>query len=87
MSDWDSVWPRIPDYRYRIYAVLGGSRIVLAAAPDPAGIGVALVQLHDDAKAIGGRLADEGRIGVLDVLPERHGYGEWIVLPWDRTPA
>lgn len=83
---WDVLWPRIPEYRYRIYAVTGDSQVVLAAAPDPAGIGVALVTLHEDAKAAGRRLADEGRIGVLDVLPDDPGVkSDWIVLPWERS--
>lgn len=85
----DDVWPRVPEYRYRLYARRGLRLEVLAAAPDPGGIGAAIVQLHEDEKAArpGGRLADRGVIGVLDVLPDRPSTaeGEWIVLPWQRS--
>lgn len=65
--------------RYRIYAVRGSSQRCLATTPTPGGVGVALVQLHEDAKAVDRRLADEGRIGVYDAL-----LREWIVLPYGR---
>lgn len=84
----DELWPRIPDYRYRVYAVAGGAPLrVLGAAPDMAGVGLAIGTWHEDAKAVGRRLADEGTIGILDVMPdgEPHPVGEWIVLPWDRS--
>lgn len=71
--------PRGPEERYRIYARKGLKLRELASCPDPAGIGAALIQLHEDAKAVGGRLADEGMIGVLD--GEQH---EWIILPFTR---
>lgn len=84
----DELWPRVPEYRYRLVAVVGDQRHVLAAAPDGPGIGQAIITLHEDARAAGRRLCDEGRIGVLDVLPDNGGpYGDWIVLPWDRRPA
>lgn len=86
--DNDALWPREPRYRYRIYAVVGQDLRVLCATATPAGIGAALVEMHKDAKSVGQRLADEGRIGVLDVMAEEsHGeraHGDWIVLPWDR---
>lgn len=84
----DELWPRVPEYRYRLVAVVGYTRRVLAAAPDGPGIGQAIVTLHEDALAVGRRLCDEGRIGVLDVLPDSgRPDGDWIVLPWDRRPA
>jgi hypothetical protein len=88
-TDTDDLWPRVPEFRYRLVAVIGDTRHVLAAAPDGAGIGQAIVTLHEDAKSVGRRLCDEGRIGVLDVLPDEPGHpdGEWIVLPYDRRPA
>jgi hypothetical protein len=82
----EALWPRIPEFRYRLYAVLPGcSPEVLAAAPDMEGIGVAILTLHEDEKQAGGCLADRGRIGVLDTAPAPgRASGEWIVLPWDR---
>lgn len=65
--------------RYRIYATGPDKLDLLATCPDPASVGVALVQLHEDAKAVGRRLADQGVIGVLDGESR-----EWIVLPWTR---
>lgn len=86
----DELWPRVPEYRYRVYAVRSGGRTsraleemeVLAAAPDAGGLGQAILTLHEDEKAAGRKLSDRGRIGVLDVLAGPKG--EWIVLPWDR---
>lgn len=88
-AETDELWPRIPEYRYRLVAVVGESRHVLGAAPDPGGLGEMIVQLHEDAKANGTRLADEGRIGVLDVLPDGKPSktGDWIIQPYDRRPA
>lgn len=67
------------DERYRVYAVAGNRRDVLATAPDPGGVGQALVALNDDEKARGRRLVDLGKIGVYDALEH-----EWIVMPWHR---
>lgn len=89
--DTDELWPRDLEHRYRLVVVKGpqGYPEVLAAAPDPGGLGLAIITLHEDAKADGRRLIDEGRVGVLDVMPggERSSKGEWIVLPWDRAPS
>lgn len=87
--DHDDLWPRDAEHRYRIYAIRGAGRSatdreVLCATATPEGIGAALVQLHEDEKAAGRRLADRGRIGVLDVLGGEGAAGDWIVLPWDR---
>ena len=71
---------RTPEERYRIYALRGNELRLLATTPDAAGVGVALVQLHEDEKERGGRLSDLGFIGVLDGLAE-----EWVVLPWRRS--
>lgn len=73
-----------PDERYRIYAVRGDEDDphLLATTGTPAGIGVAIVTLHEDAKRDGHRLADEGLIGILD-----GEAGEWIVLPWPRKES
>lgn len=81
----DELWPRTPEYRYRIYGRVGRELQVLAVASDAGGVGAALVQLHDDQKMLGRRLADLGQIGVLDVLPDERGRGDWIVLPWNRN--
>lgn len=85
--DADGVWPRDLAHRYRLYARVGERLEVLAAAPDPGGLGQAIVTLHQDAKAAGRRLCDLGRIGVLDVMPdgEPSPAGEWIVPLWDRA--
>lgn len=82
----DEIWPRTPEFRYRLYAVVGDERALLAAAPDGAGIGVAIVTLNEDQKEIGCTLSDLGAIGILDVMPngEPSPTGEWIVNPWQR---
>jgi hypothetical protein len=87
----DDLYPRDAAHRYRICAVVGDGKNqdvrVLAATPTAAGVGVALITLHEDAKQTGALLSDEGRIGVLDTMPggEQHPTGEWIVLPWQRS--
>lgn len=81
------LWPRVPEYRYRLYGRLGRRELtVLATAPDMAGIGAAIGQLHEDAKEAGGAgIGDHGQLGILDVLPSGvSARGEWIVLPWNR---
>lgn len=85
----DDLYPRDDEHRFRLYAVVGDERDVLATAADMAAIGVAMGTIHEDMKAIGRRLCDYGRIGVLDTMPDGrpHPTGEWIVQPWDRRPA
>ena len=85
----DDIYPRVEEERYRLYAVIGHERRILATAPSGAAIGLAIVTLHEDARSIGRRLADLGRIGILDVMPDGQPSvrGEWIVQPWDRRPA
>lgn len=69
---------RTPEERYRVYAVRYGEQPeLLATAPTPASVGVAIVQLHEDEREHGRRLADLGRIGVLDGM-----RSEWVLLPW-----
>lgn len=70
---------RGPDERYVLYALRGGELHTLGTAATPADVGVAIVQLHEDQKSIGRRLADLGALGLRDAQ-ER----EWIVLPWGR---
>lgn len=84
----DTIYPRDADHRYRLYAVLGDERRVLAAAPDAGSLGLMIVTLHEDAKTAGRRLADEGRIGVLDTMPggKLSPTGEWVIQPYDRDP-
>lgn len=79
--DVDDLWPRDADHRYRLYGRRGAELDVLAAAPDPGGIGQAIVQIHADQKEAGGTLGDLGVTGVLDAVD-----GEWIVLPWPKGP-
>lgn len=83
----NDLWPRDnPEYKYRIYRLYLGELEVLAACPDAAGIGVALVTMDDDLKQCDPpqRLADAGTIGVLDVMPDgKNGVpGEWIIKPF-----
>lgn len=87
--DTDDLWPRDHRHRYRLYARTGADLRVLASSPTAGGVGVALIQLHDDAKAAGQRLADDGQIGVLDVMPDGKPSprGEWVVLPFNREGA
>ena len=75
----DDVWPRTAEYRFRLYARRGRELNVLACSPSMAGIGTAIGQLDEDARADGGRLDDEGQVGVLDAVARR-----WIVNPWGK---
>jgi hypothetical protein len=85
LSD-DDLYPRDEEHRYRIYGVIGHQRSILAATPDAGGVGVALITIHEDQKSVGRTLADLGRIGVLDTMPNGRpsAKGEWVVLPYDR---
>lgn len=70
-----------PERRYRIVVVNRNDGIEeLASAPDGAGVGVALITLHDELREADGRsLYELGRIGVRDSLEHK-----WIILPWTR---
>jgi len=84
----DDLWPRVPAFRYRIYARRANGELdVLAAAPDAGGIGQAIVTLDNDAGEVGGSLVDEGSLGVLDVMPggEPSGTGRWLFKPWQAS--
>ncbi len=83
----DDVWPRTPEYRFRLYAFTDDGHEILAAAPDAGGVGQAIITLHEDEKEAGGRLADRGHIGILDVCPggKPGRRGEWVLLPFGRT--
>lgn len=83
MIDSTDIWPRDEENRYRLYAVRGPVREVLATAPSMAGIGLAIQAYHEDQKEVGRRLADLGNIGILDVLAPGP-RGEWILLPYPR---
>lgn len=84
--EFDHVWPRDEQHRYRVYSVNGNRMEVLAAAPDPEGFGLALATIHADERAAGTEgLRDLGMIGVLDVLdggPD--APGNWIIVPFTR---
>lgn len=77
--DHDDLWPRDEAHRYRLYAVRGDEREVLAATPTMGGIGLAIGIIHDDCKQAGKRLADLGMVGIYDAI-----NGEWILLPFTR---
>lgn len=81
----ETLWPRDAEHRYRLYARRGRELVVLAATPNLEGIGAALGAFHQDAQEVlsDGCLGDYGRIGVLDVRPDRVGFGEWILNPFD----
>lgn len=73
------VWPRDERHRYRVYLLAAGELTCVAACPRPGGIGVALVQLDDDERAVGSTLSGRGAVGVLDAVERR-----WIVKPFPR---
>lgn len=79
MIDIDDLYPRDETERYRLYAVRGDEREILATAPDAGGIGQALITNHEDCKEVGMRLSDLGMIGILDTVE-----GEWVLLPYTR---
>lgn len=80
----DILYPRDAEHRYRIYTVNDTELEVIAATPTAAGVGEALITIHEDMKEQGMCLSDLGAIGVLDVLGGELPTGEWIVLPWQR---
>lgn len=85
----EELYPRDEENRYRIYAVIGDDRTILATAADGPSVGMALVTMHEDQQQINRTLGDLGRIGVLDTMPGGHPHpaGTWVVNPYDRRPA
>lgn len=83
MIDQTDLWPVDAEHRYRLYAIQGEHREIIAVSPTMGGIGCAILAIHEDQKEIDRRLADLGRIGILDVLAPGP-TGEWILLPYLR---
>jgi hypothetical protein len=80
--DSDDLYPRTAEERFRLYGRRGNSLDVLATCADFEAVGVAIGQLHADAKDAGGELGDSGAFGLLDAVA-----GEWVVNPfWRETP-
>jgi hypothetical protein len=75
--DSDVLYPRNDEERYRLYGLRGKALDVLATCGDLEAVGVAVGQLHEDAKAVGGVFGDSGSFGLLDSVA-----GEWIVNPF-----
>jgi hypothetical protein len=75
----DTLYPRDEENRFRIYANSADRDIRVLATTDAEGLGPALLQLDNDEREHGRRLADLGAIGILDAVERR-----WIVLPWHR---
>ena len=72
---YDEVAPRGEgQYRARIYRLRGGELQLIAAAPGPMAVGVALFDLHERGEFI----ADDS-VGVLDTGSDP---GDWIVHPF-----
>lgn len=85
----DDLWPRTAAYRYRLYARDSDGLRVLGASPDPGGLGLMIVALHEDQRQSNpddpkAALSDLGHIGILDVLGHGEGVdtGVWIVRPY-----
>jgi hypothetical protein len=73
----DALWPRDAEHRFRLYGRRGRDLDVLAACGDLEAVGVAVGQLHADAKEAGGVFGDSGAFGLLDAVA-----GEWIISPF-----
>jgi hypothetical protein len=73
----DSLYPRCEAERYRLYGRRGDSLDVLATCGSMEAVGVAIGQLHADAKEVGGTLGDSGAFGLLD-----SARGEWVISPF-----
>lgn len=79
MIDSDVLYPRDAANRFRLYGRRGDSLDVLATCADFEAAGVAIGQLHADAKEAGGQLGDCGAFGLLDAVA-----GEWVIKPFSR---
>ena len=69
----------ISDRTRRFMDVVSDRSTVIGVRGAFTGLGLALITLHEDAKAAGRRLVDEGKIGILDAVT-----GDWLILPWHR---
>lgn len=68
--------------RYRIYLVTGDPTVdpvELGSAVDAAGLGLALVTMHEDHREAHRHLDSRGALGILD-----GDTGDWIIMPWRR---
>lgn len=77
--DIDDLYPRDAEHRFRIYGCRGDSLDVVAVASDLASVGVAIGQIHEDMRSVGGDLGDLGAFGLLDAVA-----GEWLIKPFPR---
>lgn len=71
----DGLWPREPQFRYRLYLRQGPLLEVLSCAPELGGIGRALAARLEEEGPV------EGQVGVLDTHPY-DGPGTWLVNPF-----
>jgi hypothetical protein len=72
---YDEVFPRGEGkYRFRIYRLRAGDLDLIAAAPDAACMGDALLRLYSEGEFIG-----DDSVGVLDTSEDP---GHWIVHPF-----
>lgn len=70
----DDLWPRTPDYRYRLYLLADDGLRVLSAAPELEGATLAL------AVYVAEEGPPEGLVGILDAIDRR-----WLVCPFPRV--
>lgn len=76
--EWEEIWPRTAEYRYRLYRLDDeGEPVVLTAVPTPEELGFALVHMGGEGQL------DRTCIGILDVMAEP-GAKKWILNPWDQ---
>lgn len=72
---YDEIVPRGEgDHRYRIYALRVGELELVASAPTPQGMGVALVTMHAEDE-----FGIDDSVGVLDTIEDP---GHWVVSPF-----
>lgn len=62
-------------HRYRLYRLRAGDLALVASAPDPASLGLALVTCHNEGEF---SRADDS-VGCLDTLTDP---GVWLINPW-----
>lgn len=76
--DWETVAPRIPEERFRIYCrAHDGTLTLIATCATPEAVGVAIVTLGREGEF------DDCAAGVLDTMGEKGQ--KWVLRPWERS--
>jgi hypothetical protein len=76
--EYELLWPRNEEHRFRIYRLADEEPVCIATAPDESSVGLAIVTIARE-----GQFAN-CNFGLLDTHGTDEKPGEWLIKPWDQ---